>query len=269
LRGWSLGGTAPGDARAWSAGVARGFDRFDVAAQVDGDRDGTHGTAAALAWRAASRLELRAGARHNADAGETFGTGFAVAAGGVQLEYGCRFGRGLRMENVVGLAVAFGAPAPRATAKAPPQRRRAETKPVQPAVSSGDRVATPVLPATPPAAPVAAPAPAAATNAAPTPPAAAVAPVVAPPPPSAAPLPNPGVEDTAPRCYSVRGGTHRNLEDATKEIFKLRAADLSVGVARSGEQYIVVVKRCASHDEATELQARAKRAGVRCTIVAE
>jgi hypothetical protein len=270
LRGWSLGGAAPGDARTWSAGVGRGFDRFDVAAQVDGDRDGTHGTAAAVTWRAASRLEVRAGARHDADAGETFGTGLAVAAGGVQLEWGCRLGRGVRMENVVGLAVAFGSPAPRAGAKAPPQRRRAETKPVpQPAVSSGDRVATPVLPATPPPAPVASPAAPAATNAAQNAPApAAVAPVATPPPAGAAP----SAENTAapaPRCYSVRGGTHRDLEAATKEIFKLRAADLSVDVERSGEQYIVVVKRCTSHGEATELQARAKRAGVRCTVVAE
>jgi hypothetical protein len=67
----------------------------------------------------------------------------------------------------------------------------------------------------------------------------------------------------------VYAGTHRSLETATPEIFRLRGGGLHPGVERRGDGYVVVLEHCASHTDATALQERAKRAGVRCSIVGE
>jgi hypothetical protein len=67
----------------------------------------------------------------------------------------------------------------------------------------------------------------------------------------------------------VRVGPFPNLESAASAIQQLRRVDLRPGVEGSGKEFFVVVQRNASRPEAEEIRARAARAGVRCTIVAQ
>jgi hypothetical protein len=230
LRGWSFAHPAPGDEHAWSAGAARAWRGFDLAAQVDGRRNGDIGAGGALAWRVLRALELRGGAHHDAQDGDRFGAGLAIAAGATQLEWGCRFGRGRRSENSVALVVAFGPGSDRHATAAPQPKPQPKSQPRR-------------------------------DEPAPTAPAADESLQLPDAPEDTSPKPRP--------CYSVTAGTHPNLETASAVIFKLRAVDLRATVERRAASVLVVVQRCVSESEAKALHARVTRAGIRASIITE
>lgn len=268
LRGWSFADRATTDAHAWSGGVAHAWRAFEVAAQADGGRDGEIGGGAGVVWRVARPLEVRAGGHHDKSSGDRFGAGLAAGVAGARVEWGCSFARGGGTENVVGLVLALG-PA----AHTPPARAAAT-----PPSSQKSPAHTQAVKATPPAPPVRAQAaPPVAAPASPVRPQAAPAvptPAASPPPQQQQPAPAPPrtPEDTAspaPRCWSVVTARFASLEAASTAIFKLRAADLSPGVERRGDGFVVVAARCVSQSDATRLQTRAAGAGVRCALETE
>jgi hypothetical protein len=246
LRGWSFADRAATDAHAWSGGVAHAWRAFEVSAQADGARDGEIGGGAGVAWRVARSLEVRAGGHHDKTSGDRFGAGLAAGVAGARVEWGCSFARGGRTENVVGLVLALGP-----VAHAPPVRAAAQPPPAH----------TQAVKATPP--------PVRAQAAPPVRTPAASSPQRQQP---SAPAPPRTPEDAAspvPRCWSVVTARFASLEAASTAIFKLRAADLSPGVERRGDGFVVVAARCVSQPDAARLQTRAAGAGVRCALETE
>jgi hypothetical protein len=267
----------------WSAGLAQtlGAGALCVAVQVDRESGADPSWAAGAEWRPARALALRSGTRFAAGQGKSqqiWGAGLGLGRQLLRFDYGVQLSAGNTPQHAVSIHLGFG-------------RRDLESRPDETAPRSvppsKPRVATARTPATakPPV-----DRPSATEDEAPPPPVfgtqalqlGQVDPILpeprplrreapATPAPAASKVDPPKVQVAEKPAsglgrFVVRAGLFEDIDSAAVEIMRLYRGELHPTLERRGSWYVVVVRRCQSRAEAGDWQARAKAAGVHCSV---